>query len=366
MKIKKCKKATLAALMLCSLSLFGCSSRSSITNDSVTNESTIIENNLEETKVNNISYSITASTINIDRSRFGDYEEVDENMYAEINAAINEDEIDALFIKNIDNQIEFNRINLKGINMLWIEYPQKNFDYEVFESASYANLSITIDTSANIETLANFLANVKLKNGLVSLNFKEDISIPNQQKCLKALENNKDLSKLQIYSNVIDQLAFKNLKPLELTLYSITANNIIDYTFDINKDVNYFIFMPCYDEEYTNTPVIKSITINSKNEDLETSIFVYKPYDETFKGIINKDTKINIENSNYLYLNGVNLEDFTIQEFRLFKDFNYVYITNQDNYKVFFEYSKESMTLDEAINAYEALIKEKEKTLKPE
>ena len=313
----------------------------------------------EEKLVNRIDYTITDTYISISCDNFGDYEEVEENMYLEINEALKDPTIDALFVDRINDQVDFAKINLSNIKMLYIDSPEKEFNYKPFLNSTYTYISIKISNNTNLENMTDFLKNLKLENGLVSINFKDNVDVNLQNSYLESLSNLSGLDKLHISSNIIDKLNLTILQPNELVLCVDTTNQNVDYTIDINKKVKCLNLVPVYPEDYEETPVIDNLTIKSDNDELVIYTFIFKSWDDTFKAKLTKDTRINIPINSPLFLNGININEVTKEELTAFKNLYYVYISNPDDYQKYFEYNSNTMTLDEAIQNYHALLEKK-------
>lgn len=359
-KIKKSRKASITALILCAIALTGCKKASTEEIVAKPNTSVVIENQAEkENKKNKIHYTIEDNYVSIKRDNYGDYEEVEEEMYAEINEALGENSIEAFFAQGLDNQVDFNRIDLSNIKSLWINDPKENFDYKPFYNTTYYQIDIRVCEETNMENTLNFIKNLKLKKGMLIIDFDENLDLNLQNSFLEVISNLEELNKLQICSNAAEKLDLRSLKPNELTLFFDTNKLIMDYNFNINEEVKCFVFAPSYPKDYEEVPILNSVTISSNNEDLYINAFFFKFRDEKFKASLSKDTKINIPKNSYLYLNGINIAELTDEDFEIFRNLPYVYISNQYDPKKYFEYDANEMTLEDAIKNYHDLLEKK-------
>lgn len=358
-KIKKSRKTSITALILCAIALTGCKHVSTEEVISKPNTSAVIENQAEkENKKNKIQYTIEENYVSIKRYNFGNYEEVEEEMYTEINEALEENSIDAFFAQGLDNQVDFNRIDLSNINRLWINEPGENFDYTPFYNIDYYQVEIRVCEETNMENTLDFIKNLKLKNGMLVIDFDDNLDLNLQNSYLEVISE-KGLNKLQIWSNIAEELDLSNLKANELTLFFDTNKPVIDYNFNINEEVKCIVFAPSYSEDYEETPILNSINVSSKNEDLNINVFFFKNRDQKFKVSISKDTKINIPTNSYLYLNGISIAELSDEDFDIFRNLPYVCISSQYDSKKYFEYDANEMTLEDAIKNYREMSERK-------
>lgn len=359
-KIKGSRKTTLTALLLCVTALTGC--KDVITEEVNNNLDTNIIREIPEEidkGVNKISYTITDNYISISRQNYGQYEEVEDSMYSDINEALKDKSRDSIFIDRLNSQVDFNLLDLSGIKRIWLDEPGEDFDYRPFYNATYYTVNIDVSSNTNTKRITDFLAHLKLDNALVSINFRNTSDIELQNAYLEALANVKGLTKLHITSDLAEKLDLNIVKPDELTLYIETTDPTISYTFKINENVKNFCIAPNYPEEYDETSSLDNITVSSLNNDLEVYVFIFKDRDDAFKASITESTTISVPTNSFVYLNGINIEELTDEEFKVFKHLVHIYITNHDDYKKYFEYNASNMTFEEAIENYRALLEKK-------
>lgn len=170
---------------------------------------------------------------------------------------------------------------------------------------------------------------------------------------------------LYLHTSSCEKFDFNNLYAKDLNVSCDVSDLLLNFEINLNRNIKVFTIMPVYDEDFDSDVALGKLKINSSNPNLEINYFLWKDKDECFKAKINKGTSFEIETNAVFHIMGVDIKSLTDEEFAVFDDIMNVYIDNWENRDIFFFYSKDYISLEEAIKSYRLLTQEKGRVLSP-
>ena len=367
LKLKNRRKSTLAIFSLCLLALTGCQNKSSIAES----EESITEETIDESFLLSLSEEdleldcdIRDEYISIKDYNHG-HSVAPENMYDDINEALNSSEIDSLMLAELGKSCDVSKIDISNIKNLWVTLPREDFNYQPLYNQTHNLVNIKISEKSNVEELKNFLNNINYESTVIDLNVSA-LENPQQEKeILDVLNEKKGILSLYLHTSSCEKFDFNNLYAKDLNVSCDVSDLLLNFEINLNRNIKVFTIMPVYDEDFDSDVALGKLKINSSNPNLEINYFLWKDKDECFKAKINKGTSFEIETNAVFHIMGVDIKSLTDEEFAVFDDIMNVYIDNWENRDIFFFYSKDYISLEEAIKSYRLLTQEKGRVLSP-
>lgn len=192
LKLKNRRKSTLAIFSLCLLALTGCQNKSSIAES----EESITEETIDESFLLSLSEEdleldcdIRDEYISIKDYNHG-HSVAPENMYDDINEALNSSEIDSLMLEELGKSCDVSKIDISNIKNLWVTLPREDFNYQPLYNQTYNLVNIKISEKSNVEELKNFLNNINYESTVIDLNVSA-LENPQQEKEILDVLNEK-------------------------------------------------------------------------------------------------------------------------------------------------------------------------------
>lgn len=259
----------------------------------------------------------------------------DKKVYDYINALIRREGITKIDCGILDNQIDFNRIDLSNIEWVNISTVGYNFDYTVLKDTNrkpLENVEIYIQSNTNHRNKIEYLKTLNYKEGC-NLAFVIDAAVDTN--IISSYLNELDLTNLatlQISYLHINELDLSNINVPALYLNMFYYNKPqIDYEININENVEEVLLrFNCFVSESEST--VKDIKVNSLNNDLKTYIYTANNTNNTINTINNclvkDDSIISVPNNSKLFITGIEETSITDEFLQQFNNLDEFHITD--------------------------------------
>lgn len=323
---------------------------------SILNDFSISSNSIDETLASSdteekIDYYADGNYISISKAVYGNYNAFSDEEYQKINKLLENEDINTLIISDLGDEVDFTRFNLDNINCLFLQNIKPSFKYEALSNKSYQILDITPDLLSDeaVDSLVDFINSITLEdNAVVHLNFDNSETQAHEQKIIDAISNCKNISYLSIYTNYFSILNLSNLTPNNLAIYTDMMKESTDLDVNLNESVSEFTIEYCF-PDLDITPVIKSIKVNSANNNILIQVFIYS-WDNKVKGTIDSNVDIKVPKSASINIYGINTNILELEALKQFQDMESIYITDSGlESNVSFIYKKNDGPFIEAV-----------------
>lgn len=289
--------------------------------------------------------------ISISKTTYGDYPTFSNEEYQKINKLLENENIYTLIIDNIGDEVDFTRLNLDNINCLFLQNVKPNFNYGTLSNKSYRSLHISSSLLSDESTvnLVNFINSITLEsNAAVYLYFSDSETQLHEQKIIDAVSNFKSIDWLVVDTNYFGSLNLSNLMPNRLSISTNMTKESTDLDISLNESISEFS-MHYWFPELDITPIIKSIKVNSTNNNLLIQIDICS-WDNKVEGIIDPNVDIKVPTSASINIQGINTRIQDVEALKHFQDFQNVCITDSEqDSKTAFIYKKDDGSFIEAV-----------------
>lgn len=258
----------------------------------------------------------------------------DDKLYDYINSAIKKYNINRIVIEKLEKQIDFEKIDLSNISSIDLSDVGYNFEYKAFvknnkEKPPSNILTIKVKKDNNHVNRLNYLKSIPLaENAYVDLNIGEGVDLETATSYINALDLSKVLH-LSIDYDKLNELDLTNLNVPILDLFTDYNKEIIDYSININSEVEQLVLCFYYDHEYQKIPFLNEVKVNSSNTNLTTRLMVLEGIGyEKFNCKVDNSSTISVPDCSTLYVIGVEESSITKEFLEQFKDLNGFLVTN--------------------------------------
>lgn len=290
-----------------------------------------------------------------------------DRVYEYINALIRRENISEIDCGTLDNQIDFNRIDLSNIEYVNISKVGYNFDYTILKDTNrkpLENVAIHIQKDTNHRNKIDYLKTLNLKDGYnLAFIIDDDVDANIVSSYLTELDLT-NLSTLQINYLHIDEMDLSTLNVPALYLNISYNESRINYKININESVEAVTLDFDCDVPMTDV-VISNIAINSSNNDLITYIYTTN---KTFAVdcCVDDTSIISVPTNSHLSIVGIKEMSISASFLKQFNDldvFNIIdhevtYVYNYKKNREAWEYTSQSWEYNGRQDEEQKLLKE--------